>query len=83
MCIVYCMPFVTKLGIAYGHHVSLHGNYPRRLTRLPYRLNGHRVSLCGDRVRVRNNPLVFTHYTVHTLESVVYWSSGAAGGEMV
>ena len=48
----YCTPFVTKLSIAYGHHVSLHGH---RLSLHSHRvsLRGERVSLHGDRVRIR------------------------------
>ena len=40
------MPFVTKLGFAYGHHVSLHGDCARSYVSL----HGQRVSLRGHRV---------------------------------
>ena len=46
----YGTPFVTKLEIAYGHHVSLHGHHVS-LHGDHVSLHGHRVSLRGHRVR--------------------------------
>ena len=41
----YGTPFVTKLEIAYGHHVSLHGHHVS--------LHGHHVSLHGHHVSLQ------------------------------
>ena len=42
---VYGTPFVTKVKVAYGHHVSLHGHH--------ISLHGHHVSLHGHRVSLQ------------------------------
>ena len=52
-------PFITKLEIAYGHHVSL---------------RGHHVGLRGHHVRIWNKLYVYKPACVHTLNSTVYWS---------
>ena len=56
-------PFITKLEIAYSHHVSLRGDRVG--------LRGHHVGLRGHHVRIWNKLYVYKPACVHTLYSIV------------